>query len=232
MKQSERLYPISFVRCCKQRRLEPRLVRWDHFMQALLTPPRFAGGWDGPAFLAGAPEPGKPRKKENMERMSLLVYDVDGPKCFDKRRQQFLPGVLSKKPTRGELAEWIASQQEDPIDFLIQRAPFPGVAYTTWSHGWAKAWAWRLILQLPCVMGQQEWQLLWRWGYDWLGHSAFGLDRKCSDASRIHFLPRRPKDAQDHGLAPRFETRRVLANREAHAQLIELIGKGKGPLVR
>jgi hypothetical protein len=108
----------------------------------------------------------------------LVVYNLDGPSCYDKRRQVFDEHVPGDWANRDSILTWIGRQPEDPIDGLLARCLAPGVAYTTWSHGWEKAWTWRIVMWLPGVVESARWKGIWKGCFEQLGGQAVGLDVK------------------------------------------------------
>jgi hypothetical protein len=186
-----------------------RMLTQHAFIDSLSATPAAVRGPDGPALVPGVFAPGAPRRAAGALGAQLVVYDVDGPSCYDKRRGAFREPELGDWANRDSVLAWVARQPADPIDELIARCPLPGVAYTTWSHGWAKAWAWRLVMWLPEVVEPARWRGIWRGTFEQLGGQAVGLDPKCSDISRLFYLPSRSAKAEKMGIKTDFRVRLI-----------------------
>jgi len=145
-------------------------------IDSLKGTPAAVRGPDGPALVPGVFAPGAPRRAAGALGAQLVVYDVDGPSCYDKRRDAFDERKLGDWANRDSIKAWIARGPRDPIDTLLARCPLPGVAYPTWSHGWAKAWAWRIEMWLPEVVEPGRWKGIGRGCVTPLGVQGLGLD--------------------------------------------------------
>jgi hypothetical protein len=153
-------------------------------------------GPDGLALIPGVFAPGAPRLAAGALGSQLVVYDVDGSSCYDKRRGVFRERELGDRANRDSVLAWVVRQRADPIDELVVRCLLSGVANTTWSHGWAKAWEWRIVMRHPGVVEPARWKGIWRGTFEQLGGQAVGLDPKCSDISRLFYLPSKSAKAE------------------------------------
>ena len=205
---------MSWVPSARHSRIpHGRMLTQHALIDSLASTPAAVRGPDGPALVPGIYAPGAPRRASGALGAQLVVYDLDGPSCYDKRRKVFDERAIGDWANRDSILAWIGRQPEDPIDELLARCPLPGVAYTTWSHAWAKAWAWRIVMWLPEVVEPKRWKGIWRGCYEQLGGQAVGLDPRCSDISRLFYLPSRAAQAEKMGISPGFCARLITPNR-------------------
>lgn len=220
-------FTCSYIHNRFDTRPAPRLLELTDLARALdITPPH--GDWDGPALCAARFKPDGRRVRRDVTCVGALIYDLDGPTAYDKRKGTFVDG-LGARPTPRHLALWRAAQGTDPLEGMLERVPLPGVYYTTWSHGWAKAWAYRLILPLEGGLDPDSWRILWGTVFELLGGEQAGLDARCSDPCRLFFLPRLSSRAQALGLPTPYEAGRIEACQEASARVREVIKAGVLP---
>jgi len=145
----------------------------------------------------------------NVEAGSGRVYDVGGEKLYDRRREHLAEPLPPKHPSFAAHARRLAELPKPPIDLIRGGAAFAGVAYTGWSHVWAKSGSWRVVLFPPGgPFTVRQWRFMWDLCFDVLGGEHCGLDPACKDPNRLYFLPRLSSLARELGLPTPYATRR------------------------
>ena len=141
----------------------PRARQYDEpQLQGLLS--RWLPGSSKADLMAWSPASypaGKTRGKASVNQVSCLVFDVDDGMPFEAGRDCF-----------GDLALSVC-------------------AHTSWSHT-DSAPKWRLVFPLMRPIDALHWPRAWRWALKfWAEHAGdeWQPDTRCSDASRIFYLP-------------------------------------------
>ena len=114
-----------------------------------------------PAWSPATFAAGKTRSKSAAESVSCLVLDLDDGMPVEAARDCF--GGLG-------------------LSVLL---------HTSWSHT-AEVPKWRLVLPLMRPVPALEWPRAWRWALSWwagIAGDEWTPDTRCSDASRLYFLP-------------------------------------------
>lgn len=189
---------LSLVKYSKDNKPTPRMLTKQQLFLALSATPE-VGDWDGPAFCPASFVEGGLRRAADVRQVNLLVFDIDGPKLYDKRHRKW----LIEQPSVDTI-DHIINHTPDPIGLILSNSPAPGICYTSWSHRWAKVFSYRLVLYLPHPVDPTTYKQLWLAVYEQLGGRRLGLDGACKDPCRLFFLFRRLQLAQDLGLETPF----------------------------
>lgn len=159
---------LSLFHSIKDRNPSRLMLREDDLKRLILSK-RSAKSKDDVTCWSPAVYPdGVTRGAKNVDYIDILCFDVDGGAPFSAHRLFAARGLLT-------------------------------MAYTTWSHG-PMIHKWRLVLPLARPIPAQDWSRAWKAaleGWEKITGSKAGPDRKCSDSSRLFFLPATPMPSSE-----------------------------------
>ena len=122
-----------------------------------------------------------------------------GLRGVKERQRTFAPAVFDGKRSKANtrtvsmfVADLDDVTQEEADELLaeLRGSGHAFVAWTTWSHGWAKPCAWRVVVLLSAAVEAEAWPHVWRALNDGLFNGR--SDESTRDPSRMFLLPVRP----------------------------------------
>lgn len=231
MSATNRTIRFSTFRSARSRIPAARELKGRELLWALTHQRPTYGPKDGPALSPAVFRPGGTRRKVDALQSQLLIYDLDGPKCFDSKKNRFKLDLFgTQRPTQRQIDAWLADhQRRDPLRWMLQRTPFAGCYYSSWSHGWAKAYSYRIVFLLNSPLKPEPWRALWGYVFEQLGGETVGLDPRCSDICRLYYAPSLSDTARSIGLRTPWAAAQFPAQAKGTEQLVNLISQASTP---
>lgn len=160
--ESEQKLQISLFLHVRDNRPKPRAYTWPELC-ASMGPhqTQFQEKLHAPLFSPAEFLPGKPREGRWVQRVHLLVLDVDGP-------------------DHEGVDESVALEA---VDFL-QQIGVGAIFYTTWTHSPPDACKFRLVIPLSRPVSREAWPQFWRAANEIFGNIG---DKKCADPNHVYF---------------------------------------------